>query len=130
MKCLLWTDEKEWRKGGYLVLNLFYEYCFLPQLIATCSGPTISAGWMVISAHFSLLGRCRPPSVSTCHPPVSARSSASLPLSSMQLNLFPAPKNPYSVSALDLASSTKDLLPAFCWLSFWKFKPVAEHLAL
>ena len=117
-------------KGVYFVLNLFPENCFLPELwlppFLTLAIPAVQ---IVISTHLSLLGRCQPLCGSTCHPPVSAGSSASLPFSSSLLNLCPASNNPYSVVSMDLASSTKNLLPASCWLPSWKLKPFAKHLA-
>lgn len=66
----------------------------LPPVVA----PAIPSVWMVISAHFCLLDWCQLPSLPTCGPPVSACSSASLPFSSILLNLCPASNNPYSVS--------------------------------
>lgn len=131
IKCLLWTDEKGWREGDYLVLNVFHEYCFLPELIATCSGPAIpaAAAW----GNFRSLQPSRqvPASpIPTCWLPVSACSSAHLPFPSIRLNVCPESNNPDSVSSAGLASSAKDLLPASCWLSPWKLKPVAEHPAL
>lgn len=58
MKCLLWTDEKGWRKGGYLSLGSLSWILFLVRAVdATCSGPSHPRClvWMVISAHFSIL---------------------------------------------------------------------------
>lgn len=97
MKCLCWTDEKGWRKGGYLVLNLFHEYCFLPEPIATCCGPSHP---FRLDGNFCSFPPCRlvPAALSPHLRPVSACSSASLPFSSILLNLCPASNNPYSVS--------------------------------
>lgn len=76
-----------------------------------------------------LLGRCQPPQFHL--PPTSFSWQLCPPSISLQpAEHLPSISFPDSVSSVDLASSTEVLLPASHWLSSWKLKPVAEHLAL
>lgn len=120
------------KKRGLFSLESFSRVLFLARaVVATCSGQPSLLSCLDGNFHsFQPLGRCQTPRWPTCRPPGSVGSPASLPFPSSLLNLCPASQHPWSVSPVALALSAEDLLPASCWLSSWKWKPVAELLAL